>query len=197
MTFIDGFNLYHAIDDAPVLRSFKWLDVVGLSKSLLKEDELLEKAHFFTTIVPWSQEKAERHREYIHALEWAGAKIILGEFHTKSVQCKLCGKIFEKYEEKKTDVNIAVELMRYAYADAFDTAIVISGDSDLTSALQLIKDVHPEKCIAVGIPPNRKAKHLKAVSHFSVKILQEHIIGNQLPARITLPNGHRIISPYS
>lgn len=196
MTFIDGFNLYHAIDDSPALRPYKWLNIVGLSKSLLKENEHLEKAHFFTTIVPWSQKKAERHREYIHALEWAGARIILGEFHRKSVQCKLCGKMFEKYEEKQTDVNIAVELMRYAYEDAFDTAIVISGDSDLTSALQLVKDVHPEKRIAVGIPPGRKAKQLKAVSHFSLKILSEHIIKNQLPPVIDLPSGHRIISPY-
>ena len=35
-----------------------------------------------------------------------------------------------------TDVNIAVELLCDAHADAFDTAILLSADGDLTGAVQ-------------------------------------------------------------
>jgi len=196
MVFIDGFNLYHAIDNDFRLRQYKWLDVVALAKSLIKPHEQLIETIFFTTIVTWDAEKQVRHRTYIDALQIKGARIIYGEFHKKDVHCKKCGAIFQKYEEKQTDVNIAVELLKQAHADAFDTAIVLSGDSDLIAALRLVRDIYPQKKIAIAIPPGRRAEQLKSVVHFHLKIRAEQIKENQLPATISLPDGNKIISPY-
>ena len=84
--FIDGFNLYHALDDNPHLRQYRWLDVVGLAKSILHLDETLVDTCFFTTIVSWDSEKEKQQRAYIKALEWSGAKMIFGEFHKKIIQ---------------------------------------------------------------------------------------------------------------
>lgn len=197
MVFIDGFNLYHAIDNDSRLRPYKWLDVVALAKSLIKPDEQLVETIFFTTIVTWDVGKQIRHRTYIDALQNRGARIVYGEFHKKDVHCKKCGAMFQKYEEKQTDVNIAVELLKQAHADAFDTAIVLSGDSDLIAALKLVREIYPHKKIAIAIPPGRRAEQLKSAAHFHLKIRADQILQNQLPQTIHLPDGHTIISPYT
>ena len=49
-----------------------------------------------------------------------------------------CGGTWRTYEEKITDVNIAVTLFCFsdAYDDKIDTAIVISGDSGLSQTCE-------------------------------------------------------------
>ena len=93
-------------------------------------------------------------------------------------------------------MNIAVELLRQAHTDTFDTAIVLSGDSDLMAALKLVRDIYPQKKIAIAIPPGRRAEQLKSVAHFHLKIRADQILSSQLPNIIELPGGHQIISPY-
>lgn len=194
--FIDGFNLYHAIEDLRLDRKYKWLNVVGLAKALITKKDHVAHFAFFTTIVPWSDEKAARHREYISALGWAGAEVILGEFHRKDILCAKCHKVFSRYEEKQTDVNIAVQLLKHAQKNTCDTFLLISGDSDLVPAVTLIKELYPQKKIVVGVPPGRRAKQLLQVAHGHQKIRSYHITNNPLPTTIILPSGHRIISPY-
>ena len=50
-----------------------------------------------------------------------------------------------------TDVNIAVELLHDAHTDLFDTAILVSGDSDLTSAITALRERY-EKACPRGVP---------------------------------------------
>jgi hypothetical protein len=46
--YIDGFNLYHAIADLNDDR-LKWLNLVALGRSFLRENETLVKCQYFTT----------------------------------------------------------------------------------------------------------------------------------------------------
>ena len=59
---------------------------------------------------------------------------------TRERRCSNCGILQQTYEEKMTDVNIAVELLGDAQDDAFDTAIVMSGDGDLASPVRAVRD---------------------------------------------------------
>ena len=52
-----------------------------------------------------------------------------------------------------TDVNIAVELLGDAQDDAFDTAIIISGDSDLTPPVRATLERYPGKRVIVASLP--------------------------------------------
>src|SRR5947209_4137294 len=45
----------------------------------------------------------------------------------------------DRYREKGVDVLIAVELLRGAYRDTYDTAILVSSDTDLIPAIQEIR----------------------------------------------------------
>ena len=60
-------------------------------------------------------------------------------FLSKNRECYKCGHKCGQSEEKKTDVNIAVRLLTDVYDDRFDTAIVISGDSDLVPPIKSVR----------------------------------------------------------
>lgn len=51
--YVDGFNLYHAIDELNVPK-LKWLNLDALARSLLRPQETLVKCHYFTSIVDWN-----------------------------------------------------------------------------------------------------------------------------------------------
>jgi hypothetical protein len=56
-------------------------------------------------------------------------EIVLGNFKKKSVRCKLAActyagpRLFDAYEEKRTDVNIAVFMLDDAYRDRCDNFV--------------------------------------------------------------------------
>ena len=54
--------------------------------------------------------------------------------------------------------------------DKLDIAILISGDSDLTSPVKVIRDHHPEKRVVIACPPGRKSIHLCQSDHASFPI---------------------------
>ena len=64
------------------------------------------------------------------------------------------------------DVNIAVELLGDAQGDVFDTAMVISGDSDLSSPIESVRWRYSGKRVIVAFPPDRASKNC-AVGHGS------------------------------
>ena len=65
------------------------------------------------------------------------------------------------YEEKQSDVNLAVELLTDAFQDRFDTALVLSADSDLLTPILRVQRDHPNKRVVVAFPPNRSSAALK------------------------------------
>ena len=44
--FIDGFNLYHSIDNNPAFHKYKWLDLFALCRQFLKPVESIENIYY-------------------------------------------------------------------------------------------------------------------------------------------------------
>ena len=132
--YIDGFNLYYGLRSKG-WRRYYWLDLHRLVGRLLRPGQELVAVRYFTTRVvpePGDRNKARRQNTYLEALETLpDLTIHFGYFLPKERTCRQCGAILRTYEEKMTDVNIAVELLGGAQDDIFDTALVVSGDSDL------------------------------------------------------------------
>ncbi|MCL2689747.1 MAG: NYN domain-containing protein, partial [Chitinispirillia bacterium] len=74
-------------------------------------------------------------------------KSIYGEFRKVTKCCRDCNSIYNTYEEKETDVNIAIKLYQQAYKNTYDVAIILSGDSDQIPAIRAIKRDFPTKKI--------------------------------------------------
>jgi uncharacterized LabA/DUF88 family protein len=55
-------------------------------------------------------------------------------------------------EGKRTDVNIALQLLDDASHDRADQFIIVSGDSDLVPALEMVKARWPVKRLIVYVP---------------------------------------------
>ena len=98
-------------------------------------------------------------------------------------------------EEKKTDVNIASHMLVDAFANRFDIAYLVSGDSDLVPPIEMIKIHQPEKRTIVAFPPSRKSDELKTVAHSFFWINEQRLRLAQLPETVTKPNGHELVRP--
>ncbi|HLT63388.1 MAG TPA: NYN domain-containing protein [Pseudohongiella sp.] len=136
VSYIDGFNLYFGLKSKGWKRYY-WLDLSALSESLLIPGQELQSTHYFTSrLTPTSVNWADKQRQdtYLDALQARNNVFIhYGHYLKKTRECRQCKANWPDYEEKMTDVNIAVQLLADAYDDKFDTAIIISADSDLVT----------------------------------------------------------------
>jgi hypothetical protein len=154
--YIDGFNLYHAIDklDRPHL---KWLNLRALAESFLRpEDEVLEIVYFSAHMV-WDQQKLRRHKEYIKALETVGVEPVLSRFLRTDKYCQKndCYCFFR--EEKQTDVGFAVRMLTDALSpDGPQRVVLVTADSDQVPTIGAIRGLAPKVGILVASPPGRK-----------------------------------------
>jgi|WetSurMetagenome_2_1015567.scaffolds.fasta_scaffold154617_1 hypothetical protein len=156
IAYIDGFNLYHAIND---LRKphLKWLDLWALCQSIARSGEQLIAVNYFSAYANWLPAGAARHRQYVNALRYHNVTCIMGHFKEKNRQCNNCQAMWKAHEEKETDVHIAVRLVADAYENKFDRAILITADSDLVPAINIITAAFPGKELFVAAPPKRMA----------------------------------------
>jgi uncharacterized LabA/DUF88 family protein len=192
--FIDGFNLYHSIAN-PNYQKYKWLDLAALANHFTNKREKIIDIYFFTALAHWNEDKVKRHKIYIEALKSTGIKIIEGVFRKVDKKCRHCHQWYKTYEEKQTDVNIAVNLFKLAIYDRFDKAFIISGDSDLIPAIKAIKENFSQKEIVVVIPIHQKAYHLKTVCDSYIRIKEHHLEQYQFPDVITLKSGKILSRP--
>ena len=63
--YIDGFNLYHAIDALGDNR-LKWISFWALGLSFLKPKEHLNSVTYFTAVLTWNKEKQQSEKVSSH-----------------------------------------------------------------------------------------------------------------------------------
>jgi hypothetical protein len=153
VVYVDGFNFYYgAVRGSP----YKWLDLERFFRLLLPNDDIHAVRYFTALIKGPTSPNQER---YLRALATRSlVEVVLGKFKTKNVACRVAGctyggaKFFQVPEEKRTDVNIGVRMLDDAYQNVCDRFVVVSGDSDLVPALNLVKLRFPAKQILVYVP---------------------------------------------
>jgi uncharacterized LabA/DUF88 family protein len=188
--YVDGFNLYFGLRDK-YDRKYLWLDLQALSLSLLRPGQTLEVVRYFTARVRGDAEGEQRQSDYLDALQERSPLVRIkdGRFQEKDRRCRGCGSTWTVYEEKETDVNIAVALLADAMRDTFDTALLISADSDLCPAVRETKSLFPEKRIIAAFPPKRHSAELKRVVDGHLSIGSDKIRRAQLPREVVTDAG--------
>lgn len=195
--YVDGFNLYFGLKEAGFKRLY-WLDVVALARNLLKPEQNLVATHYFTArIRDNGRNVADQKRQgtYLEALELQGTKCHFGHYLEKSRQCRRCHSTWMDYEEKMTDVNIATHMLGDAFDDAFDVALVVSGDSDLTTPVRRVRERFPAKRVIIAFPPRRYSSELKRWASGFLSIGEDKLRASQLPATLTTANGYVLARP--
>lgn len=191
ISYIDGFNLYFGLRDSE-WRQYLWLDLTTLGKSLILDYQDLVTTKYFTSRIAAPPDKRKRQLTYLEALEAHCGKTLqfyFGHYQSDPRKCQNCGAVEDVPSEKKTDVNIAVEIMTDAFSDSFDTALLITADSDLIPAVQAVKRLFPDKRIVVAFPPARHSVELKQEAHTSFTIGRAKFAQAQMPEMIVKPDG--------
>ena len=151
--YIDGFNLYYG-----ALRgtAHKWLNLERYF-SLLRPDDDLQQINYFTA--PVTGPTRPNQDLYLRALATLPlVNIVLGKFKKKRIRCAVPGcchaapRIFNAVEEKRTDVHIGIHMLDDAYQNRCERQILVSSDSDLVPALNVVKSRFPNQEIIVYVP---------------------------------------------
>ncbi|GLY04716.1 NYN domain-containing protein [Actinoplanes sp. NBRC 101535] len=179
--YVDGFNLYNGMHDARGRRSL-WLNMESLLGSLLRADQELSVVHYFTALV---QGPSRQHQQtYLDALRahCASTRLHVGRFQSKQMRCRDCGHSWISYEEKESDVSLAVQIVEDAAVNVFDHALIVSGDSDMAPAIRSVRRIAPDKRLVAVFPPKRSSVTLKQAADSTLQIY------DKVPERHLLPD---------
>ena len=194
IVYVDGFNLYYgSLKRTP----YKWLDLSRLCASMLPTDRVIAIKYYTARISarPGNPGAPNDQQIYLRALRTTpNLSITYGHFLTHSVSMALTGVTptkrvwVDKTEEKGSDVNLASHLVRDAFRGAFQTAVLITNDSDLAEPVRIVRQ---ELNLPVGIlnPHQQHSAELKRIATFVKRIRQSNLITSQFPATLTDAKG--------
>lgn len=219
VVYVDGFNLYYR---ALKNTKFKWLNLDALCKSILRKTPNITEINYYTAKVkqldPSYTDQADQ-AEYLRALETLpNLRIHYGNFQVTTKNMKLasplqlmpefrpaidlssCTRIPRfacviKTEEKGSDVNLGVHLVRDAFTDKFDIAVVITNDTDLAEPLRIVSEEAKKKLVLLSPVPKPAGSLKKVVSGSPLFINETHLKTSQFPDPHIDRNGRELKKP--
>ena len=194
--YIDGFNLYYAVNDLEE-NFLKWVNLWHIAEQLIpKQSEQLVKVVFCTAYYPGDTGKRVRHERFKQALEFFGVECVFGHYIQQPMSCHDCGHEWSMATEKETDINVALALFDDAYQDIFDHAYLLSADSDQAATARMFKTRFPDKRLTSVAPPGREpSKNVMAFANAKIKLSPDHLERAVMPGMIETPNG-LIVRPH-
>ena len=168
IVYIDGYNLFYGrLRNTP----YKWLDPFKLLRLILNNQNpasKLIKVKYFTSPVKakfssHGDKAFKSQNSYHQALSYRYGnqiEIIFG-YHTVERRAsprfqhpinKIDRVDIWNFEEKQTDVNIALHMYRDAVQGLCEQQVLVSNDSDLELALQFIKEESASNVLGLVIP---------------------------------------------
>lgn len=196
--YIDGFNLYFGLKSKGWRRLY-WLNVEALAENLLKSGQKLVAVKYFTARISantMNPSKVKRQNAFLEAVKTLSkTQVFYGQYLPKPQKCYSCGATWTSHEEKMTDVNISVEMMKDAFDDTFDTALLLSADSDLAAPVAFLKERYPWKRIIMVCPPDRQSMKLESLVDATFRLGRKKLQDSQFPDRYTKPDGFTLERP--
>ena len=192
--YIDGFNLYMALKESG-FGQYRWMDLVRFSEGQLRQNQQLVAVHYFTSKVNPGAE-GRRQRDFLYANEdHQRLTIHEGVFDYESNRCTSCG--FRKPVEKQTDVKLATQMALDAAADRFDTAMIVSTDSDFIGAISILRQHYAAKRFVISVPPGRteRAEALFAVATGWARVNEAMLRSARMPDTVQLASGREVHRP--
>lgn len=184
--YIDGFNLYFGIRRYG--RQHLWLDLEALMRSLLKPHQRLVAVRYFTAMIRNDPAAEQRQKIYLNALSAHSRLLEIreGRFQQKTKTCWSCHRQCTDYEEKESDVALAVSLVEDGVRGLFDTALLVSADSDMAPGIRALRRLVPSARVVAAMPPHRRSFGLTTVCDASFPISVTKVRQAQLPDIVTV-----------
>ncbi|MEE1265536.1 MAG: NYN domain-containing protein [Akkermansia sp.] len=199
--YVDGYNLYHSIaalsKTDPSKNYLKWVDLRKLFSFFVNPHEEEIADIFFFTATPTHTHPDIQKRFYQLTIDYQRflkIKAIYGKFKSKNEQCKKCKAQWVRHEEKESDVNLAVSIVRDAYEKTYDFAYIVTQDSDMAPAVKLAERVNPgylRLLTPPGILPSRELA--RTLRQKAAQIKEIHLQHALMPAQYTDEFGNIIV----
>ncbi|NPB08223.1 MAG: NYN domain-containing protein [Aquificae bacterium] len=134
MIFIDGSNLFHGLRALNIKIDYSKL------VAFLTGDRRLVRAYFYTA-VPQDRdvkrgssewESLQRQKRFLDELSLMGIKV-----KTANLRKLPSGEFLEK----EVDIMLATDMLALAFRDAYDTAVLVSGDSDFIHTVEEVQRI--------------------------------------------------------
>ena len=194
--YVDGFNLYYgAVKSTP----YKWLDVSKLCNLLLPTSNIVKIKYFTARISsrPDDPSKPTRQQIYLRALQTIpNLEILFGSFLTKNVSLPLAASTPKnmrfatviRTEEKGSDVNLAVHMVNDGYKGSFDSAVMVTNDSDLVEAIRIVRN-ELGKSVGILNPQKYPSRILIRHASFIKQIRSGALKASQFPQTLSDSKG--------
>ena len=155
--FIDGNNFYHRLKD---LYGQIRIDYAKFAE-LLCRDRVFTRAHFYIAEVKpkHGKELYDPHRAFMN---------YLGNVPYYVIRYGRLEKAGNTFVEKAADVYLATDMLRLAYTNAYDTAILVSSDGDFVPAVEAVKELG--KHVEVAFMLKTRSHHLRQVCNVFIPI---------------------------
>ncbi len=176
--FLDGSNLYFAVRDG--LHRQDNIDAEKLARKLTKGRQLVRIYYYHVPRLEGESEAARRHQAFLNRLGYVDyLQLRLGRIVPRLVKlrCQSCGKDIEytTHIQKGVDTRIAIDMVGLALLDAYDVAILVSGDADLAEAVNFIKE-HTRKYVENAcIMWQGWAKNLREAADVRIRLSEEFL----------------------
>ncbi len=206
IVYIDGYNLYYRL-----LRGTKnkWLDLYAFANSLLNDSHNVTAVKYFTSMVvphPYDAASIERQNIYLQAASLnPKVQVVLGYYKknpavlpARSAVCRECGEAKNgfvrvyKFEEKRSDVNMAVSVVRDAALGEADSFVLITGDSDQVATVLTARKTFGKQ-VLVFDPHEKICDDLKKAASYYKNISRDLPSQCLLPLEVPRSNSNKTI----
>jgi uncharacterized LabA/DUF88 family protein len=211
IVYIDGFNLYYrALRGTP----HKWLDIAAMSAAALPHDCQIERINYYTAHISGRVDPDAPRRQHAYLRAIAMLPKVVIHYGNFLVSQKWAGLVQPpdfrpavtmppgaapqvayvwKTEEKGSDVNLGVHLVRDAFRRDFDVAAVLTNDTDLVEPVRIVTRELGMRVILLT-PSAKPAASLAAVAS-NVRHVHPYIGPCQLPDPVPVPDKRPISKP--
>ncbi|NPB06538.1 MAG: NYN domain-containing protein [Aquificae bacterium] len=132
MIFIDGSNVFHGLRALNVKIDYSKL------VEFLRDGRTLVRAYFYTAVPQEKDvkkgspewESLQRQKRFLDELSFMGIKV-----KTANLRKLPSGEMLEK----EVDIMLATDMLALAFRDAYDTAVLVSGDSDFIHMVEEVQ----------------------------------------------------------
>ena len=149
VVYIDGGNTYRKLKELGIPKDGKKFDYSAFVNHLTGERELISKRYYVGIVKNHDNSKksadmVKSQQKFLSGLENEG-------FAIKRGRIMYDGK---RIREKGVDVKLSVDLVIGAVDNLYDTAIVISSDTDLIPAIQYVRNGKNKQVEYIGFASN-------------------------------------------
>lgn len=152
VVFIDGSNFYRGCVQCAGRHD---VDLVRLCQKFAA-GRTLSAVRYYNASLPFSAPGAVEQQKFLARLRSSGITVILGKLE-KRTRGSMVSLV-----EKGIDVAIAVDMLMLAFSDAYDVAVLVSGDADFVRAVDAVKQLG--KRVENAYFSRGGSRHLKQVA---------------------------------